>query len=452
MTTPPLPAGRIVRIGAGAGFSGDRIDAAIELAVHGDLQYLVFECLAERTIARAVQMRRDDPSGGYDPFLEERLRAVLPICAARGVRIISNMGAANPVGAARRAAEVARSLGLAGVRIAAVVGDDVLDLLRDEGAGAGHDASLADVFDRMISANAYVGADGIVKALADGADVILTGRVADASLFLAPLIHEFGWSSDDWLRLGRGVAVGHLLECAGQVTGGYFADPGFKDVPGLARLGFPIAEVEPDGSAVITKVEGSGGQVCVAGVTEQLLYELHDPRRYLSPDVSADFSEVQLEQEGPDRVRVTGAKGRPRPERLKVSIGYGDGFLGEGQISYGGPGAVARGRLALDIVSARLKALGDDVVDLRLDLIGVNALSGAGIAPDHEPTEVRARVAARTRTREAAFAIGREVDALYTNGPAGGGGVHQSVQPILAIASSFIDRRRVRTDVRMEVS
>lgn len=446
MTTPQPPIGHTVRIGAGAGFSGDRVDAAVDLAVHGDLQYLVFECLAERTIARAVQSRRDHPDGGYDPFLEERLRAVLPICVARGVKIISNMGAANPDGAARRAADIARDLGLKGLRIAAVAGDDVVDRLSA-------DAETANGLPGpMISANAYVGADGVVKALAEGADVILTGRVADSSLFLAPLIHEFGWSEQDWTRLGCGIAVGHLLECAGQVTGGYFADPGLKDVPDLARLGFPIAEVQSDGSAVITKVEGSGGQVCVAGVKEQLLYELHDPRRYLNPDVTADFSQVRLVQIGPDRVRVTGAGGGPRPARLKVSIGYEDGFLGEGQISYGGPGAAARGRLALDIVAERLKRLGEEIVDLRLDLIGVNALSGGVGATGREPAEVRARVAARTRTRQAALAIGREVEALYTNGPAGGGGVFQSAQPILAIASGFIDRERVRAEVRMEVS
>ncbi len=440
---------RHVRIGAGAGFSGDRIDPAVELVERGDLDYLVFECLAERTIARAVRLRHDDPDAGYDPFLEERLSAVLALCAARGVRIISNMGAANPAAAARQTAQLCRRLGLTGVRIAAVVGDDVLDRLRSDPSLASGGESLPP---HLISANAYVGADGIARALAEGADVVLTGRVADSSLFLAPLIHEFGWAADDWTRLGQGIATGHLLECAGQVTGGYFADPGLKDVPGLDRLGFPIAEVGPDGSAVITKVEGSGGRVCVAGVTEQLLYELHDPRRYLNPDVTADFSRVTLTQDGPDRVRVTGADGAPRPERFKVSIGYEDGFMGEGQISYGGPGAVCRGRLALEILAERLKRLGDDLLDLRLDLIGVNALSDAPAHDRGVPTEVRARAAARTRTLQAALIIGREVEALYTNGPAGGGGVFQSAQPVLAIASTFIDREQVGVEVRMEVS
>lgn len=442
---------RTVRIGAGAGFSGDRIDPAVELATQGRLQYLVFECLAERTIARAVQQRLGDPNAGYDPLLVERLTAVLPTCARNGVKVISNMGAANPAAAARRAVEIARTLGLRGLNVAAVTGDDVLDLLRDEDHPPGEEEGARALSGPTISANAYIGAEAIVEALDLGADIVLTGRVADSSLFLAPLVHHFGWAWDDWERLGQGAVIGHLLECAGQVTGGYFADPGFKDVPGLARLGFPLAEVREDGSAVITKVEGSGGQVTLAGVKEQLLYELHDPRRYLSPDVIADFSRVALAEGGIDRIHVTGGRGGPRPHTLKVSVGHEDGFIGEGQISYGGPGAEARGRLALEIVSERLKILGGDLVEVRLDLIGVNALSLNGQHGGDAP-EVRARVAARTRTREAALQIGREVEALYTNGPAGGGGVSQAIQPVIAITSAFIDRGRVKTQVTMETS
>lgn len=443
--------GRTVRIGAGAGFSGDRIDPAVELATQGRLDYLVFECLAERTVARAVHRRLQDPQAGYDPLLVERLTAVLPTCARSGVRIISNMGAANPAAAAHRTVELAQALGLRGVKVAAVIGDDVLSLLRDKDyASSGEEGSRA-LSGPTISANAYIGAEPIVEALEQGADIVLTGRVADSSLFLAPLAHEFDWAWDDWVRLGQGVVIGHLLECAGQVTGGYFADPGFKDVPGLAHLGFPMVEAREDGSAVITKIEGSGGRVTVAGVKEQLLYELHDPRCYLSPDVIADFSGVTLTQDGFDRVHVTGGNGAPRPDMLKVSVGHEDGFIGEGQISYGGPGAEARGRLALEIVSERLKTLGDDLVELRLDLIGVNALSLNGQGGG-DPPEVRARVAARTRTHAAAVQVGREVEALYTNGPAGGGGVAQSVQPVIAITSTFIDRSRVKTQVIMETS
>ena len=300
---------RHIRIGSGAGYSGDRIDPAVELAEQGSLDYLVFECLAERTIALAQKARRLDPAAGFDPLLEERMRAVLPLCARHSIRIVTNMGAANPLGAMERTRAVARSLGIPRLKIAAVTGDDVLELVRDGDYTFPEIGQTArSMGDRLISANAYLGAEGIVGALAAGADVVITGRVADPSLFLAPLLHEFGWSASDWNRLGQGTVVGHLLECAGQVTGGYFADPGYKDVPRLARLGFPLAEVAEDGSAVITKVAGSGGLVTRATCTEQLLYEIQDPAAYLTPDVVADFTRVTLADAGHDRVRVSGGQ------------------------------------------------------------------------------------------------------------------------------------------------
>ena len=440
-----------IRIGTGAGFSGDRLDPAVDLAERGALDYLVFECLAERTIALAVRARRQDPSAGFDPLLDERMRAVLPACARGGVKIVSNMGAANPLAAARRIAAIARELGLGPLKVAAVLGDDVLDAIRaDNPPLMERPGDIGGLGPALLSANAYLGAEPLVEALAGGADVVVTGRVADPSLFLAPMMHAFGWAADDWRRLGRGTVVGHLLECAGQVTGGYFADPGFKDVEGLAELGFPLAEVAPDGSAVITKLPGTGGLVSVATCTEQLLYELHDPARYLTPDVTADFSSVRFVQVGEDRVSVTGGSGSARPDRLKVSIGYDDGYLGEGQISYAGPGAAERGRLALAILDQRLKRLGPDIVEHRLELIGVDALAVGMVAP--EPAEVRARLAVRALTQEAADRAGREVEALYTCGPAGGGGARRSVQPIVAIASALVDRAQVRPTVHWEIA
>jgi hypothetical protein len=439
----------ILRIGAGAGFSGDRIEPAVELAEHGRLDVLVFECLAERTIALAQQARLADPEGGFDPLLERRLATVLPACAARGVRIISNMGAANPAAAARKAVEIAAGLGLRGLRIAAVTGDDVLDqLLAGEGPLAAARAEADAQGFEVVSANAYLGCEPVVEALARGADVIITGRVADPSLFLAPMVHAFGWAADDWLRLGRGTAVGHLLECAGQVTGGYFADPGLKDVPGLARLGFPLAEVAADGGAVITKLEGSGGAVTVAGCAEQLLYEVHDPQRYLTPDVTADFSQVALRQLGPDRVEVSGAAGAPRPDQLKASVGRREGFIGKGCIGYAGPGAVERAELAGMVVLERLRLTGVELLDVRLDLVGMNALGPLGRQP--QPSEVQFRIAARTATLEAAQRVGLEVEALYTNGPAGGGGVVRSAAPVLAVADAFLPREAVRPRVHLE--
>ena len=434
--------GRVVRIGAGAGYSGDRIEPAVELAEHGTLDYLVFECLAERTIAIAQQARRQDPQLGYDPLLEARMKAVLPAAIRNGVRIISNMGAANPLAAARKTAQIARSLGLGDVKIAAVTGDDVLDVVqRGDFAFEESGERVASYRDRIVSANAYLGAAPIVAALAAGAQIVMTGRVADPSLFTAPLIHRFGWNMDDWDTLGQATVVGHLLECAGQITGGYFADPGFKDVPHLARLGFPIGEVAADGSVVISKVPHAGGRVTEATCKEQLLYEIHDPQRYLQPDVVADFSNVCVNEEAPDRVRITGGRGSPRTDTLKTSVAYVDGFIGEGQVSYAGPGAVARARLALDIVRERLALTGVQTSELRFDLIGVNALHGetAG-ARGAEPYEVRARVAGRTASLAEAVRIGNEVETLYTNGPAGGGGATKSTREVVAVQSVLLPR------------
>lgn len=442
---------RSVRIGAGAGYSGDRIEPAIELAESGALNYLVFECLAERTIALAQQARIKDPNAGYDPMLAARMQAVLPICRANTIRIVTNMGAANPTGAAEATRVLARRLGLTGLKIAAVTGDDVLARLKTTDVALDTGDTMAGLGNRVVSANAYVGARAIAEALAAGADVVITGRAADPALFLGPLIHEFGWAMDDWDRLGQGTVVGHLLECAGQITGGYFADPGVKDVPDLARLGFPIGEVREDGELIVTKVAGSGGCVTAATVKEQLLYEIHDPAQYIQPDVVADFSEVTVEELGPDRVKVVGGRGKPKTGLLKTSVGYHDCYVGEGQISYAGPGAVARGRLALDIVRERLALTGVPVSELRCDLIGVNALHGDGHAQAGEPYEVRIRVAGRTATMADALRIGNEVETLYTNGPAGGGGAWKSAREVIAVASCLVAEDAAEPCVEMLV-
>jgi hypothetical protein len=438
-----------LRIGAGAGYAGDRIPPALELAEKGQLDYLVFECLAERTIALAQLERSKDPAAGFDAMLEARMRAVLPACVRQGVRIISNMGAANPLQAGHAVLAVARELGLPQVKVAVVLGDDVLATLTQTGLAlpvleSPH--TLGDLQTQLISANAYLGAEALLPALQTDAQVIITGRVADPALFLAPLVHHFGWAADDWTRLGKGVLVGHLLECAGQITGGYFADPGHKDVPDLARLGFPLAEVSATGDAVITKVAGSGGCVTVATCTEQLLYEIENPARYLQPDVVADFSLVVLTQQGLDRVQVTGGQGHPRTDTLKVTLGYRDGFIGEGQMSYAGPGAQARGQLALNVVRERLALAGYAEFESRYDLIGVNAILGCKLpSTNTEPQEVRARVALRVPSLQQAQHVAQEVDALYTNGPAGGGGATRSVREVIAAAAVLMPRESVHT-------
>jgi hypothetical protein len=295
-----------------------------------------------------------------------------------------------------------------------------------------------------VSASAYLGTADILPALASGADIVITGRVADPSLFLAPAAFHFGWSLDDVDLIARGTCAGHLLECAGQLTGGYFADPGKKDVENMAWLGFPYADVDADGSAVFGKVEGTGGAISLANTKEQLLYEVTDPHGYVTPDVIADFSTVTLREVGRDRVAVTGARGRARPAQLKVSVGYHAGFAGEGEIGYGGANALARARLAADIIRERLEG---EFVELRIDLIGSTSLHGRAFDTSERPYEVRLRVAARAPSVERAAIVGEEVEALYTNGPAGGGGVRRAVHEQIGIVSTLIERERVQSEV-----
>lgn len=439
---------RTIRIGAGAGFAGDRIDPAVELARHGRLDYLVLECLAERTIALAQKARDSGLHPGYDPLLEERMRALLPYCRD-GLKLITNMGAANPRGALETTQAIARELGIRGLRIAAIEAKDVREILRER------DEPLWDtgipysrIADDVISADPYLGVEAILPALDQGADVVITGRVADPSLFLAPMVHAFGWRLDDWTRLGRGTVIGHLLECTGQVTGGYFADPGKKDVPHLARLGFPLAEVSEDGHGVITKVEGTGGAVTVATCKEQLLYEVHDPSSYKTPDVTADFSRVTLHQEGPDRVVVRGGDGRERPPTLKVTVGVREGYIGEGSIVYAGRNALARAQLARDILLERFQHLGLRLDSIRADFIGMNALHGpVGDRQAPEPYEVMLRVAAKSRYLGDAQRVGWEVEALWLNGPGGGGGARRYVTPVVAARATSIPRHLVQTEL-----
>ena len=446
--------GRQFRLGTGAGFSADRLDPAVDLVRDGDLDAIVFECIGERTLAFGHRDRLTDPEGGYNPLLERRLRAVLPDCIANGTRLITNMGVANPDAAVTRSVEVARELGLFGRRIAAVGGDDVTALIEPETELDQPGFRVCDVGRRLVGANAYLGVDALLLALEAEADVVITGRVADPSLFLAPLCHAFGWKLDDWPRLGAGTLVGHLMECAAQVTGGYFADPGRKDVRDLAHVGFPIAEVGADGGAVITKLERAGGEVSVRTVKEQLLYEVHDPSAYITPDVVADFSGVKLEAVGNDRVRIGGGKGTVRPDRLKVTVAFDGGFLAEAGVSYAGPGAGRRALLARDILEERMARLHGNQAPLRLDLIGQSALHStageeAGPTPIEDIRDVRVRAALRSDDRETAEMLLWEVESLLCCGPAGGGGFRGRITPSVVTHSAFLERDRVRPTLRV---
>lgn len=441
-----------IRIGAGAGFSGDRIDPAVEVAEKGNVRYIVFECLAERTIAIAQLEKNKNPEKGYGALLEERMTAILPFCAKQNLTMVSDLGAAHPLAAFRKSVEIAESIGATPLKIAAVTGDDVLEKVVDTDAivwEIGQPVSA--IKDRILSANAYLGAEAILPALQTGADVVITGRVADPSLVLAPLVHELGWSLSDWHRLGAGTAVGHLLECAAQVTGGFFADPGFKDVPDLVNVGFPIAEVYEDGRCVISKPPGSGGEVSVRTCKEQMLYEIQDPARYLTPDVTADFSKVTLSQIDKDQVMVDQASGTSRPDTLKVALGIRDGFIGEGEISYGGSGALERARLAEKIIVERLGKRHLSSRQLKTECIGFNSILGPMAERFAEvPFEVRLRVAAKVDSEMDARMIGDEVEALYLNGPAGPAGVRKYVRPVIAVFSTTISRDAIEVGLQVK--
>lgn len=441
-------------LGSGAGFSGDRTDAAIpvvaELIRRGQPCALLFETLGERTLAAAHRTMRDDPDKGYEPLLDELLSPVLGDCLTHGIRVLGNFGAANPLGACRRVRSLAAAVGRETARIGLVEGDDIRDRL------AGLDLQRWEAENRelpgaqaLISANVYLGAAPLVQALAQGAEVVVTGRVADPALFLAPLVHHFGWAWDDWNRLAAGMMAGHLGECGAQVSGGYFADPGFKDVPGLATVGYPIIEVEEDGSLTVTKPPGTGGLVTERTVKEQLLYEVHDPANYLTPDVVVDLSRVVVREVGPDRVAVSGIRGKPAPERLKTTVCYEGGWQGEAEISYAGPNALARAQLAAEVLRERLGFRVPPELRSRLDLIGHASVFDSDdgeLQAQRQPSEsgdYRLRLAVEHPERRWVERATQELLALYCAGPAGGGGVRRHFQRRVCTASYLVKRSDV---------
>ena len=438
-----------IRIGSGAGYGGDRLEPALTLLEHGKLDYIGFECLAERTIALAQKEKQHDTSRGYNPLLEYRMEKVLPLAYKNKAKVITNMGAANPKSAMQVVGNMATDLGLTGMKIAAVLGDDIFPAIDQylDYPILETGEPLSSLSGKILSANAYLGIQPIVQALDEGADIIITGRVADPALFLAPLLYEFGWSLTDYDKLGKGTLLGHLLECAGQISGGYFADPDKKDVPDLWDLGFPYAEVDASGEGFISKVEGTGGLISPATCTEQLLYEIHDPARYLTPDCVADFSRVMFSDAGKNKVAFQGATGTTATNTYKVSVGYQNGYFGGGEISYGGPNCVERVRLAAEVVRRRLEMQQIDAEDLRFDLIGINSVSPLQTSSTVEVSEVRLRVAGRTQNRADAQKIANEVEALYTNGPAGGGGATKLVEEVISVASILVPKAAISTNV-----
>ena len=439
---------------------GDALDAPSQLAKHGQLDYLMLDYLAEVTMSILQKQRSRDPSAGYARDFPATVAGILPEILEHGVKVVADAGGVNPRGCADATLAAAAKAGAAGrLRVGVVTGDDLLPRL-DELMASGHalahmetGAPLATVREKVVAANAYIGAEGPLAALSQGAHVVVTGRCADASLALAPLRHAFGWAADDWNRLAAGMIAGHVIECGAQCTGGNCLHD-WRTVPGMANIGYPIAEVSEDGSVVFTKPVGTGGRVSVPSVTEQLVYEIGDPRAYMTPDVVCDFTALRLEQAAPDRVHMTGARGRPAPEMLKVSIAYQAGWKAFGTLTYAWPDALEKARLADRVLRERLDRLGVRFDEIVSEFVGAGATHGVLAPADagEDAPEVMYRVGVRGQDRSAVERFTREVAPLVLNGPPSVTGYAQArgkVEEVVAFWPALIRRDAVHVDVEV---
>ena len=452
---------RVVRIAAGQGFWGDWLEAPVRQVKGGPIDYLMMDYLAEVTMSIMQKQKSRDPKAGYARDFVPLMERILPDVVGKGIRVTSNAGGVNPRGGAEAVLEAARRLGLGGkVRVGLVTGDNILGRL-DELIAAGHPLAdletgrpLAEIRDKVLSANAYLGMAPIVEALRGGADVVVTGRVTDTGLTLGPIFHEFGWSPDDWDKVAAGTVAGHIIECGAQASGGNLLK-GWRSVKGLADPGFPIVEAAADGSFVVTKHPHTGGLVSVASVTEQLVYEMGDPRSYITPDGVADFTTIQLEQAGRDRVRVSGIRGGPRTPMLKVSIAYFYGYKAVGTLVYAWPDAYDKARAADRVLRQRLEELGLGFEQILTEFVGVDATHGRlSGKPSPDLPEVQLRIGVRARKRAPVERFTREIAPLVLTGPpsvTGFAGGRPAVEEVVAYWPALVDRRQIEPHVRVEI-
>jgi hypothetical protein len=452
---------RVVRVAAGQGFWGDWLEAPVRQVRGGPIDYLMMDYLAEVTMSIMQKQKSRDPAMGYARDFVPLMERILPDIVSKGIKVTSNAGGVNPRACAEAVLAVARRIGLAGkLKIGLVTGDDILGRL-DELIAQGHPLNnmetaqpLITIRDQVLSANAYLGMAPIVDALQGGADVVITGRVTDTGLTLGPIFHEFGWPADDWDKVAAGTVAGHIIECGAQCSGGNLLK-NWRSVKGLGNPGFPIVEASPDGSFVVTKHPATGGVVSVASVTEQLVYEMGDPRSYITPDGIADFTTIQLERAGPDRVLVSGIRGRPRTPLLKVSIAYFYGYKAIGTLVYAWPEAYDKARAADRILRERLQDLGLEFEQILTEFVGVSATHGALSGPPNPETpEVQLRVGVRARERAPVERFTREIAPLVLTGPpsvTGFAGGRPAVEEVVAYWPALIDRRVVEKDVRVEI-
>jgi hypothetical protein len=441
-----------LRIGCGSAYGEDNLKPAIDLAEKGQLDYLCFDSLAERTLSLAQMRKRANPELGYDLRLEEMIKSFVPFVGKGKLKVIGNMGVANPIAAVDKAVEICKQLGVDNVVFASITGDDISDkiealdpVLLETGE------PLSQLRGKVMSANAYTGAESIIEALKKGANFVIGGRLADPSLFVAPLAYEFNWSLNDWDKIGKATLIGHLLECGTHVTGGNFADPPYRVVPGLDHLGLPMAEVDPSGNGIITKLLDSGGIVTEDTLKAQIIYEVHDPEKYMTPDVTCNVRQVKVEEVSKDQVRVWDATGQERPDKLKVLVGVLEGYIGEGEVSFAGPGASERAELSREVLEKRIRReYGSAIEELRIDIIGLDSIHGSAThLPQEHLDDVRVRVACRTQDKKVAEAIGKEAEWQFF-GPSGGGGVRKYVREVLAMYSTLVPRDEFQYSVQLK--
>jgi hypothetical protein len=411
-----------IRIASGQGFWGDLLTAPKSQVTQGPVDYLMMDYLAEVTMSIMQKQKNKDPKLGYAKDLVSVLKDLLPVCADKNIKVITNGGGVNPLGCSEAIADVARGLGIQGLKIGVVLGDNILDQIDSLNSG-GHELKNMEtgepvslVRDRLQSANVYFGAGPIVEALRQGANIVITGRTTDTGLTLAPMMHEFNWSADDWDRLAAGTVAGHILECGGQASGGNFSAD-WRSVPDLAHIGFPIAEAYPDGRIVITKHEALGGLVSLQTVKEQLLYEIGNPKEYITPDCVADFTTIHLTHEKANRVLVDSIKGRPATQFYKVSMSYLDGYTAFGTLTYSWPDALEKAKKADEILRVRLNDLSLPFEEIRTEFLGVNSSHGKIAPPVDDPNEVVLRIGVRSKDREAVERFGKEIAPLILTGP-----------------------------------
>jgi hypothetical protein len=444
-----------IRIANGQGFWGDWLEAPVRQIEQGPIDYLALDYLAEVTMSIMQKQKSADPASGYARDFVSLCERVFPQLVEKDVRIVSNAGGVNPGACARAVVAAAKRRGLSGVKVAVVRGDDIFERLDGMIArGVKFDdmdsgRPIAGIRENVLSANVYLGAFPLAEALATGARVIVAGRSTDTALTLAPMVHEFGWGADDWDRLAAGTIAGHIIECGAQTTGGN-CQVDWQSIPDFANIGFPIVEARSDGSFHVTKHAGTGGRVNKAVVSEQLLYELGDPARYITPDCVADFTSIRMDDDGPGRVLVSGIRGGPRPPALKTSITYSAGWKAIGTLVYSWPGAIEKARAADRIVRQRLADLGLAFDEIHTELFGVNACHGPLAAPNADPPEVQIRIGVRGQDRAAVDRFTRELIPLVLNGPptaTGFGEGRPAVREVVAYWSSLLPREEIQTSV-----